>query len=653
MYAEPDRKQDNHLKGAFRGSRDVSQYNKLTSGLIQGINNNTGSGGIGQNTLIRLLKQLIALLSKLLNGNSYDLSTAQKLLPGIITELIHKKNAGQETSVSSGSQMDQAAEQESMEDIWDNSEYISDYFGEASNNSEDISNASEGISDTSEDIWDNSEYISDYFGEASNNSGEMSDTSGEMSDTSGEMSDTSGEMSDTSGEMSDTSGEMSDTSGEMSDTSGEMSDTSGEIWDNSEEMSDRPETQQRAQKEDEPAYLPGNTSPTSMTEPPQKKTKLSPHELPPNWKWSHGKAKEESRHAVVRHWIRPSQKLVEHTALSLKDTEKNQHDYLSWDFSNDALEKRLENNIFANNPIVRKMYYSLGKLEASPKESYAEDKEVWVPSTTAFNLEAGEKAREAIAAGSKASSLQKTAEYKPFPYQKKSAKNNKWQRRAQKTYLPIIGHSQDKKTGASNFNMFGLFPGKIQQSMEDQKKNQYYQRASCNLNCSGVVYNTLAQSGSQHFLSEKKPRFAITPGYLHTYSDKLLNKMEDLNNKADFITEIAREKNCSPCSFQTASENLTEEISKKQLPYGDIKKLKQLNHSLKSLSALESRSDGQDSQAAEMNAYRAQPQVIKLVKDIAETHNKFKDNPQAMQALKPALSAFLGVRSQLRESLEP
>ncbi len=117
--------------------------------------------------------------------------------------------------------------------------------------------------------------------------------------------------------------------------------------------------------------------------------KLSPFELPEDWKWSHGSAKNLTRQVVLRHWSSPHLKDSSiHTALSMKDQKSN--DYSAW--APDCTPKD-DAWVVSTNKRKRKIGQLLapirnyiGKYLPGIAESYSEEKSMYISPKARVNL---------------------------------------------------------------------------------------------------------------------------------------------------------------------------------------------------------------------------------------------------------------------------
>lgn len=309
---------------------------------------------------------------------------------------------------------------------------------------------------------------------------------------------------------------------------------------------------------------------TKMTEKELCTRKSTVYDVPPDFRWSRGDAKNNYRQVVVRHWTNsPGQEGSSiHTGLSMEDKLMGVNDYATWA----PAAIRLSDWSRSRNPIKRLLAPTKMVLDnlrtrdyPDPADSYQDDKNSNLRWSSKAKLRKGVEARQKLTeveAQLKESSgevmqhdqrhkpetarssqitddLIAAARFKPLPNQKASSKDPKiWQRRAEKDYLPCIGPDKDRATGKEKFVMFGLHLDKMRQSwqeLQDEDHPRYYYKAfSTDQNCSGMCSSLLLKGGAGHFLPFKT-RFVTTQTDLQKYSARLVEKLDRLNKSVEFL----------------------------------------------------------------------------------------------------------------------
>ena len=412
--------------------------------------------------------------------------------------------------------------------------------------------------------------------------------------------------------------------------------------------------------------------------------KASAYDLPPDFQWSRGDAKNMSRHIVVRHWTTPGKKDSSlHTALSMKDKIAGVNDYATWT----PMKIRFTKWSHSKNPLKRWLAPVKMKLEdlfsqdfPGIPSSYREEKSLYLRTDTKFRLQKGVESRELMtkAAGREASdslanrnveatspeallsdsdsrqqslpgitdSTVKAANYAPLPFQKTSGKNNKaWQRRAEKHYLPCVGFDKHRQTNHEIFIMFGLNLDKMREHWEAVKNSDhpehYYKQFSKEQNCSGMCLSLLKTGGADLF-HRFSPSYVTTQSDMEKYSAKLLETFDQLNTYADELDDKVAEygvPNEPKLSLSSVCEKL--ELLPKTYSMPD-EWAANIQEVVTYIKAIESCSDTIESLT---------PVAAKLTSSLAKLFTVVeKKHPYLTDRLEPALHAFKILKNKMEDA---
>ena len=410
--------------------------------------------------------------------------------------------------------------------------------------------------------------------------------------------------------------------------------------------------------------------------------RLTPYELPADWKWSHGSSKSLSKHIVLRHWVTPGQDGSSiHTAMSLKDRSSNINDYVglmygidhsgSWVNSKKTFKKRFA-ALFGKRTGLSIAHYSQDKklymsqnardklADADQRRSSLEQAksplklvgnaikdgiQMWRDRTSFGEL--GEvlgltyQRLTRIPKKYREAKNQEAPSLRPYAFQKKNKKTGEWERRAQKVYLPCQG-TTDSESG-EQFVMFGLQFDKMRESWtrfnSPDNPDYYYRKTSKYHNCSGSVLKVMKDGGADTYLPIR-PVFYTDQPMVDRYSHKLMERLDSLNEKSNFLLSKCEEFDppLSEVSFNQSASTLR--ASKKQ---STPKKFKR---SLAKLAKLTDRLNLEKKTSEALT-----PIAIKYVEALDEAFSLSTCDPKLEQLLRPALSVYLKLRSDMRASL--
>lgn len=262
--------------------------------------------------------------------------------------------------------------------------------------------------------------------------------------------------------------------------------------------------------------------------------KVTPHQIPEDFNWSIGSAKQLSRHIVVRHWTVPGIQESTHSALSIKDKEKKRNIYVT-SYGNGIAEEKdwsLSKNIMKRklSPISNMIRLFFGRMNIATKRSssYSEDKKSRVSENTSSKLNSSDDAREDLKRGIKTKEAKKWAKIIPYSFQKLSRKSNEYQARAEKVYIPSIGHNKNTETETekSQFCMFGLDAKAMEEKWQNRSRDasRYFKLVSTSNNCSGTTLQSLTDGGAQMY-ARYSPVVVAKPEELHRFSLQLMNRI--------------------------------------------------------------------------------------------------------------------------------
>ncbi|MRI33408.1 hypothetical protein EOPP23_10465 [Endozoicomonas sp. OPT23] len=422
---------------------------------------------------------------------------------------------------------------------------------------------------------------------------------------------------------------------------------------------------------------------------------LTPYEIPAGFKWRVGQAQDMPKHIVVRNWVDPRIKdSSRHSALSIKDTDRNIHDYVSLVPGDNGLSS---SNRILQSILTLRSYFKRIKPDTIP--TYAKDKYQYIAQRARSRLvladeelsekqfEHEQKRTESLRAKatfrrirrhlgqayndlrgldsysfSRLKSVavplmknlwatpQKTEDEKeleiprsviPFATQKKNSKTKKWERRAQKVYLPCQGFSSQRPDRNNQFTMFGLNFDDMRTSWKEFKSPDnpdfYYRPMSKYNNCSGAALRLLKIGGCDHYLPIR-PILYTDQKIVERYSNKLVQRLDSLNMKSDFLIRKCNSPEFEAADFQEkeALQSLkqhTKEASNKQLK-------KQLLTLAKLANKLAKTEDKKE---------LLTPIAVEYVEALSRAFEITANDPTLSKPLTPALSVFVNLRRRMMQ----
>ncbi len=249
---------------------------------------------------------------------------------------------------------------------------------------------------------------------------------------------------------------------------------------------------------------------------------------------------------------------------------------------------------------------------------------------------------------------------KPYNFQKKNSKiidrnnalspdipvddhrrKNPWERRAQKVYLPCTGHSTTQ-SGEKQFVMFGLDLDAMRKTwtevQDPTSKRHYYKTISKYQNCSGMSLSLLESGGSKQYAT-LKPKLYTNQPMINRYSHKLMERMDSLNEKTDFL--FGKYKKIQPDST----------VNSKDAPAAIRKSSKETKNKKfkRSLNALARLTDEFSKTKIPFEALT--PFAIKYVDALEYAYSVSGGVDKEMKALEPALCVFANIRSRMMRAL--
>ena len=421
---------------------------------------------------------------------------------------------------------------------------------------------------------------------------------------------------------------------------------------------------------------------------------LTPYELPENFRWSIGRAKNASRHIVVRNWVDPRYEGSSmHSSLSIKDTDSGVHDYVS------IVPGSTDPTVNSTN-LLLKGFFTLAKLlKRSPAdniEAYSKDKFLYIAPRTRAKLVLAERDIEERKALDREEALKKrplnqikkylgdaylelrsapkvnfasikmvakpllrnllsipqrmnntsestiTATIRPFATQKKNRKTGKWERRAQKVYLPCQGFDHQERNARSSYTMFGLNFSKMRRFWAEFKSpdnpDYFYRRLSRYNNCSGAALRLLKEGGCDTYIPIR-PKLYTDQKLIDQYSYRLVLKLDKLNKTSDALLEKLNSKDVPKISSSEAATRMRSESS--LMPNKKIRK------SLFRLANLAEKISEVDIMTESLT-----PLAIQYVEALRHAYKIIGDTPKTSQLLDPALSVFSILRKRMMQATQ-
>ena len=217
-------------------------------------------------------------------------------------------------------------------------------------------------------------------------------------------------------------------------------------------------------------------------------------------------------------------------------------------------------------------------------------------------------------------------------------RKNPWERRAQKVYLPCSGFSETREEGKRHFMMFGLNLEAMRKTWAEVKDpaspRHYYKTVSKFQNCSGMSLSLLKDGGADHY-AILNPRLYTNQAMVDRYSHKLMERMDSLNEKTDFLFD--QYKKIQPGSI----------VNSKDAPVAIRKSSKETENKKfkRSLNALARLTDEFSKTKIPLEALT--PFAIKFVDALEYACSVSGGGDKEMKALEPALCVFANIRSQM------